>query len=90
METTIKDKKTKELEAKWLKRCKEWDWNSSIADIARELKDEGIEYRTAEFSIVERVFNKYFGGKDHMRGVNSQGIPVIPTMEAIGEILEHI
>jgi hypothetical protein len=90
METTIKDKKTKELEAKWLKRCEEWDWNSSIADIARELKDEGIEYRTQEFVIIERVFNKYFGGKGGIGGVNSKGIPVIPTMEAIGEILEQI
>ena len=90
METTIKDKKTKELEAKWLKRCEEWDWNSSIADIARDLKDEGIEYRTQEFVVIERVFNKYFGGKNHVTGVNSEGIPVIPTMEAIGEILEQI
>ena len=89
MDTTLKDKKTKELEAKWLKRCHEWDWNSNIVDIARELKDEGIEYRTAEFGIVERAFNKYFGGKGGV-GVNSKGIPVIPTMEAIGEILEHI
>jgi len=90
METKLKDKKTKELEAKWLKRCEEWDWNFGIADIARELKDEGIEYRTAEFSIVERVFNKYFGGKGGLGSVNSQGIPVIPQMEAIGEILEQI
>jgi len=90
MDTTLKDKKTKELEAKWLKRCEEWNWNCGIADIARELKDMGIEYRTAEFVIVERAFNKYFGGKGGLGQVNSQGIPVIPTMEAIGEILEHI
>jgi hypothetical protein len=89
MDTTLKDKKMKELEAKWLKRCEEWDWNLGIADIARELKDMGIEYRTAEFGIVERAFNKYFGGKGGV-GVNSKGIPVMPTMEAIGEILEHI
>jgi hypothetical protein len=90
MDTTLKDKKTKELEAKWLKRCEEWDWNLGMFEIARELRDEGIEYNTAEFKIIERVFNKYFGGKGHLRGVNSQGIPVIPTMEAIGEILEHL
>ena len=90
MDTTLKDKKTKELEAKWLKRCEEWNWNCGIADIARELKDEGIEYRTAEFKIVERAFNKFFGGKSGLGSVNSQGIPVMPTMEAIGEILEHI
>ena len=90
MNTTLKDKKTKELEAKWLKRCEDWNWNCGIADIARELKDEGIEYGTAEFKIVERAFNKFFGGKGGLARVDSQGIPVMPTMEAIGEILEHI
>ncbi len=89
METNLKDKKTKE-EAKWLKRCEEWNWSCGIADIARELKDEGIEYRTAEFKIVERAFNKFFGGKGGLGQVNSQGIPVMPVMEAIGEILEQI
>jgi hypothetical protein len=87
MHTTLN--KTKALEAKWLKRCKEWDWNLGLAEIAKELIDEEVENNTAEFKVIQGVFNKYFGGKGGMGGVNSEGIPVTPTMEAIGEILEN-
>jgi hypothetical protein len=88
MDTTLKDKKTKELEAKWLKRCDNWSWNLNLAEIAKELIDEGVKNNTPEFKALEKVFNKYFGGKGGI-GVDKDGIPTTPTMEAIGYILEN-
>jgi len=88
MKTPSKDKKTRELEAKWLKRCEEWSWNLGIAGIAKELMEEGLTYNTPEYWVLVRVFNEYFGGKGG-QGVNKDGIPVISQIEAIGEILEN-
>ena len=75
-------------EAKWRKRCDKWSWNLNLAEIAKELIDAGLENNTAEFKTLEKVFNEYFGGKGGI-GVDKDGIPVTPTMEAIGYILEN-
>jgi len=88
MDKTLKDKKTIELEAKWLDRCDNWNWNLNLAEIAKELIDEGVENNTREFKVIQAIFNRYYGGKGGI-GVNKDGIPVIPTMEAIGYILEN-
>ena len=45
-------------------RVKEWHWNASRAEIAKELIDEDIVPNTPEWETVKAVFLKFFNRTD--------------------------
>ena len=50
---------------KWANaRVKEWNWNASRAEIAKELIDEDIVPDTPEWETVKAIFLKFFSRTD--------------------------
>ena len=45
-------------------RCEQWNWNCSLAEIASELIEAGIEPGTVEFDIYGEEFVRFFGASE--------------------------
>jgi hypothetical protein len=52
---------TKSKLQEWaLDRCKAWNWNCNVAEIAKELIDADIDVDGARFRALEKEFVKFF------------------------------
>jgi hypothetical protein len=61
----------------WARRkCEAWNWNADVAEIAKELIDEGVDTEGHQFRILCEVFNEFF--KE----------PKMDVTEAIEQIME--
>ena len=61
----------------WARRkCKAWNWNADVAEIAKELIDEGIDPDSRAFRILCEEFDEFFQQ------------PEMSAAEAIQQILE--
>jgi hypothetical protein len=65
-----------ELKEYFQTRCDNWNLNSSLMDIANNLKEEGIRSDSREYQVFSEEFNKFFN------------TPQISIVDAIREILE--
>lgn len=46
----------------WAKaKCKAWNWNYNVAEIAHELIEEGIEKDSEQFEIMGEEFFRFYG-----------------------------
>lgn len=57
-------------------KCERWNWNADVAEIAKELIDEGVDPDGHQFQILCEVFNKFFSN------------PKIDVTEAIEKTME--
>jgi hypothetical protein len=44
-------------------KCKAWNWNCNVAEIAHELIEEGIEVDSGPFVTLGEEFVRFFGGQ---------------------------
>lgn len=65
----------------WAKaKCERWNWNVNVAEIARELIDEEVEFDSGPFITLGEEFVKFFGASD----------PNAKTYwEIVGQIMEE-
>lgn len=56
--------------------CERWNWNADVAEIAKELIDADVDTDSVQFSILCKVFNKFFQS------------PKVDVAEAIEQIME--
>lgn len=57
--------KTKAELREWAKaRCESWNWNATVAEIAKELIDADIDTDSAKFEVLGEEFVKFFGRHD--------------------------
>jgi hypothetical protein len=69
---------------KWLGRCENWNWNLSLAEVAKELIEDGVKPDSQEFKDFSEAYNEYFADSE---GCGQKG-PIIYQTEAIQNILE--
>ena len=66
-----------------LAKCKAWNWNANVAEIARELIEEEIEVGSGPFVTLGEEFVKFFGSN---YGATDQAQT---EWEIIGQIMEE-
>ena len=53
--------KTKSKLENWAwEKCNSWNWNCNVAEIAKELIDEGVHVGGLRFGVLEKEFVRYF------------------------------
>jgi len=57
-------------------KCKAWNWNADVAEIAKELIDADVDTDSHQFRILCEVFNEFFKQ------------PKMDVTEAIEQIME--
>lgn len=55
--------------------CERWNWNADIAEIAKELIDQDVDTDSHQFTVLCKVFNKFFNQ------------PKVDVTEAIEQIM---
>jgi hypothetical protein len=61
----------------WARRkCEAWNWNADVAEIAKELIDEGVDTDSHQFTVLCEAINEFFKQ------------PKMDVTEAIEQIME--
>jgi len=72
--------RVKNLRAWALSKCREWNWNVNLAEIAAQLIDEDIGTDSEEFAALGSAFEEFFGPSDQNAKHN---------WEIVGHIIEQ-